>query len=398
MNGSRTPLERVTPPSVGPFREDTFRSPLHSGRVASILGISLGVAFSVCFLTGFLSHLIQHPPSFFEWPARPAWVYRVSQGVHVTTGIASIPLLLAKLWTVYPRFWTWPPLRSAAHAIERIALLPLVGGSLFLLFTGVGSISRWFPWDFSFPPAHYAAAWITIGALIVHVGAKAGAARLALSERSSDVTMDAVAEERAWAGLSRRGFLGAAFGAAAALAVATVGQTFRPFAAISVLAPRDPRVGPQGLPVNKTATSAGVVDAAMSESWRLTVEGNVTTPLSLSLDDMRAMAQRDADLVIACVDGWSAAGRWRGVPLRDLLAIAGAPARASATVRSLQRPGAAYTSSEVNAGQILDPDTMLALELNGAPLHIDHGFPVRLIGPNRPGVQQTKWVASVVVT
>jgi len=41
---------------------------------------------------------------------------------------------------------------------------------------------------------------------------------------------------------------------------------------------------------------------------------------------------------------------------------------------------------------------MLALELNGAPLHIDHGFPVRLIGPNRPGVQQTKWVTSVVVT
>ena len=169
MSGSPTPLERVTPPRVGPFREDAFRSPLHSVRVASILGISLGVTFTVCFLTGFLSHLIQHPPSFFEWPPRPGWLYRVSQGVHVTTGIASIPLLLAKLWTVYPRFWTWPPLRSAAHAIERLALLPLVGGSLFLLFTGVGSISRWFPWDFSFPPAHYAAAWITIGALIVHV-------------------------------------------------------------------------------------------------------------------------------------------------------------------------------------------------------------------------------------
>jgi len=221
MTGSPTPLERLTPPRVGPFREETFRSPLHSVRVASILGISLGVTFTVCFLTGFLSHLIQHPPSFYAWPARPGWLYRVSQGVHVTTGIASIPLLLAKLWTVYPRFWTWPPLRSAAHAIERLALLPLVGGSLFLLFTGVGSISRWFPWDFSFPPAHYAAAWITIGALIVHVGAKAGAARRALSGRSPDVTSEAVADERGWGGLSRRGFLGAAFGGAAALVVAT---------------------------------------------------------------------------------------------------------------------------------------------------------------------------------
>ena len=178
--------------------------------------------------------------------ARPGWLYRVSQGVHVRTGIASIPLLLAKLWTVYPRFWTWPPLRSAAHAVERLALLPLVGGSLFLLFTGVGSIARWFPWDFSFPPAHYAAAWITIGALIVHVGAKIGAARLALSTRSSDVASDAVDAERGWGGLSRRGFFGAAFGGAAALVVATIGQTVRPFAAVSVLAPRDPRVGPQG--------------------------------------------------------------------------------------------------------------------------------------------------------
>jgi len=41
---------------------------------------------------------------------------------------------------------------------------------------------------------------------------------------------------------------------------------------------------------------------------------------------------------------------------------------------------------------------MLAVALNGAPLHIDHGFPARLIGPNRPGVQQTKWVSRVVVS
>ena len=56
------------PPRVGPFREGAFRSPLHSVRVASILGIALGVTFTVCFVTGFLSHLIQHPPSFFAWP------------------------------------------------------------------------------------------------------------------------------------------------------------------------------------------------------------------------------------------------------------------------------------------------------------------------------------------
>ena len=394
MSEHRPTFERFAPPRLGPFREEAFRSPLHSVRVASILGIALGVAFSVCFLTGFLSHLIQHPPSFFGWPARPTWIYRVTQGVHVTTGIASIPLLLAKLWTVYPRFWTWPPLRSIPQAIERIALVPLVGGSLFMLFTGVGSIARWFPWEFSFPPAHYSGAWLTIGALVVHVGAKAGAARLALSPRSRGST----AAERAWGGLSRRGFLGAAFGGAAALVVATVGQTLRPLAAISVLAPRDPRTGPQGVPVNKTARSAGVVDAARSDSWRLAVRGNIETPLSLTLDELRAMQQREADLAIACVDGWSAAATWRGVPVVALLSLAGASPGAIATVVSLQDPGAAYASSELTDGQIADADTLLALELNGETLDIDHGFPVRLIGPNRPGVQQTKWVTAVIVS
>lgn len=389
-------LQKLAPPQVGPFRDDSFHSPLHSVRVASILGIALGVTFTVCFITGLASHLIQHPPSFFTWPSRPAWLFRVSQGVHVATGIASIPLLLAKLWTVYPRFWTYPPIRTAAHAVERLALLPLVGGALFLLFSGVASIFRWFPWEFSFPPAHYAAAWITIGALAIHVGAKAAAVRLALSSRSPESGVDAVATERGWGGLSRRGFLGVAFAAAGGLVVATVGQTLRPLAGLSVLAPRDPRVGPQGVPVNRTAAKAGVVDAANDPSYRLTVEGDVATPLSLSIDDLRAMTWREADLVIACVDGWSASARWSGVPIRDLLVAAGAPAGAACIVVSLQGP-TGYGQADVSDAHVSDPDTLLALELNGEPLDIDHGYPVRLIGPNRPGVMQTKWVTSVVV-
>ena len=58
---------------------------------------------------------------------------------------------------------------------------------------------------------------------------------------------------------------------------------------------------------------------------------------------------------------------------------------------SLERPGL-YSSAEVNHLQLADPDTLLALEVDGEPLSLDHGFPLRLIGPNRPGVLQTKWV------
>lgn len=379
------------PPRAGPFRQDAFESPLHSTRVATWLGIALGVSFVVCFATGILSHLIQHPPSWFTWPARPAWGYRVSRGIHVTTGIASIPLLLAKLWTVYPQLWTFPPLRSVAHLLERVSLVPLVGGSLFLLFTGLGSISRWFPWEFSFPTAHFAASWITIGALVVHVGAKLATTSAVLAHRRVDPPETASGDR-----LSRRGFLVASFATAGGLVATTVGQTFRPLAPFAFLAPRDPRVGPQGLPVNKSAESARVVELAQDPAFRLAVEGNVSTPRSFSLDELRGMPLREAELPIACVDGWSASARWRGVPLRDLLRLAGAPEGADARVDSFQ-PSGPYRRALVSSVHVADPDTLLALDLNGEPLALDHGFPVRLIGPNRPGVMQTKWVGRVVV-
>jgi DMSO/TMAO reductase YedYZ molybdopterin-dependent catalytic subunit len=389
-------LRRLAPPRVGPFREGAYHSSLHATRTASWLGISLGVAFTLCFVTGLLSHLIQHPVSWFTWPARPAWLYRVTQGIHVGTGIAAIPLLLAKLWVVSPRLWTWPPIRSVGHLAERISLVPLVGGSLFLLFTGISSINAFKPWNFSFPAAHYAAAWITIGALVVHVGAKLHVAARALSRGRAADPGDDRPVEASRPGVPRRGFLGAVGWAAAAVTLATVGQTVRPLRRVSVLAPRDPAVGPQGVPVNRTAHAAGVIEAATSPDYRLTVGGNVDAPLSLSLEDLRALPQREAVLPIACVDGWSAVATWRGISVRDLLERAGARSL-EAEVVSLQRPGAAFSSSVLDSEHAGDLDTLLALELNGEPLALDHGFPVRLIAPSRPGVLQTKWVTGVVV-
>lgn len=376
---------------VGPLREDAFSSELHTRRAGAILGIALGVSFTLCFATGLLSWAIQDPPSWFHWPSRPAGLYRFTQGLHVAAGIASIPLLLAKLWAVYPKLWRWPPVESIAHAIERISLLPLVGGSLFLLFSGVASITRWVPYPFSFPAAHFWAAWITIGALIVHIGAKASLLGPSLSRNSAERT-GPLPE----AGLSRRGFIWTGFAGAGALTLVTVGQTFRPLEFLAFLAPRKPSVGPQGFPVNKTAGSAGVSDLALDPAYRLAVSGAVSSPLSLSLEELRALPQREVTLPISCVDGWSATVRWRGVRVRDLLQMAGAAPQATAIAESLQ-PRGPYRSAELNLDHAHDPDTLLALEANGATLDIDHGYPVRLIGPNRPGVMQTKWVSRLVV-
>jgi DMSO/TMAO reductase YedYZ molybdopterin-dependent catalytic subunit len=369
-----------------------FTSPLHDERTAALLGIALGVAFGVCFLTGLLSHQIQHPSGWFWWPTRPVWLYRVTQGLHVATGLASVPLLLAKLWTVYPHLWTWPPVRGVAHAAERLSLLPLVGGSLFMLVTGVQNVARWYAWDFNFTAAHYSVAWITMGGLAVHVGAKLHITRRALDGTPSLSPSPSPVDST----LSRRGFLTSVAAAAAVITAATVGQTLRPLRAISVLGPRDPRVGPQGVPVNKTAAGARVLAAIHDDGYRLVVDGKVGRPLSLSIDDLRALPQREVDLPITCVEGWSATGRWRGVPVAELLRAAGARDGASAQVESLQARSR-YRISKLNDRQVADHDTLLALELNGEPLHPDHGFPVRLIAPNRPGVLQTKWLARVTV-
>ena len=374
-----------------PVTTESFASPLHDRRAAAWLGVALGVAFSTCFLTGLLSHLIQQPPGWFTWPSRPAGLYRVTQGVHVATGIAAVPLLLAKLWVVYPKLWAWPPVRGPAHAIERLGLVPLVGGSLFMLFSGVANIARWYPWRFGFTATHYWVAWITTGALVAHVGAKLAVTREGLAATSGGDAAGAPA-----GGLTRRGLLQTAFSASALLTLVTVGQTVRPLDRLGLLAPRRPGVGPQGVPVNKSAVGARVVEAARDLGYRLVVEGRVRERLSLSLDDLRALPQHEVVLPIACVEGWSATARWSGVRVRDLLALAGAPAGAAVLVDSLQRRGA-YRSSALNRSHAGDPDTLLALDLFGEPLHIDHGFPVRLIGPNRPGVLQTKWVARLVV-
>lgn len=168
----------------GPFRAGRFSSPLHSPWVAARLGTLLGIAFGICFLTGLYSHFLQHQPHWAPWlTSRPVWLYRVSQGLHVATGLASIPLLLAKLWTVYPKLFEWPPARSLSHAVERGSLFLLVAGSGFQLITGLMNVAGWYAFKFFFTPAHYWTAYITIGAMLIHIGCKLTVARQELTAK-----------------------------------------------------------------------------------------------------------------------------------------------------------------------------------------------------------------------
>ncbi|MCW2573997.1 MAG: Oxidoreductase, molybdopterin binding, partial [Modestobacter sp.] len=116
--------------------------------------------------------------------------------------------------------------------------------------------------------------------------------------------------------------------------------------------------------------------------------------LELSLADLQGFPQRTERLPITCVEGWSSTATWSGIRLGDLLEEAGLPRDTEVTVESLQT-GGLYRVSTVSAPHARSPRTLLALQLDGEPLAADHGYPVRLIAPNRPGVMQTKWVTRV---
>ncbi|MGZ6748772.1 MAG: molybdopterin-dependent oxidoreductase, partial [Nocardioides sp.] len=153
--------------------------------------------------------------------------------------------------------------------------------------------------------------------------------------------------------------------------------------------------GPQGIPINKSARAARVTTTATSPSYLLTVSHG-DTRRTFTRAELLALPQSTHELPIACVEGWSASGTWTGVPVRDLLDLVDAPAGSEVAVTSLQQ-GGYYGHTTLPGNFADDRRTLLALALDGQPLALDHGYPARLIAPDRPGVLQTKWVTSLEV-
>lgn len=365
---------------------DDFTSPARGTALTARVGSALGVCFCVCFLTGMWSHVQYATPGWLTLSPHPTQLYRVTQGLHVISGTAAIPLLLVKLWSVFPRLFIRPPRGARAlvvELVERASIAVLVAASVFMLASGTLNIIGWYPWEFSFRRTHEAVAWVAIGSLLVHVAVKLPAIRQGLSERLDDEPpTDPTAP-------TRRSVLTGALAASGLAVLLTAGQTVPWLRRVSAFSVR-PGDGPQDLPVNRTASAAGTDRTALDPGWRLQVVAGGRT-MSLTRDQLLAMPQSTHRLPIACVEGWSRSAEWTGVPLRDLVALAGASPGTDVVVRSLQTRGA-FGSSRVVADVVRDGRTMLALQLNGQPLDVDHGYPARLIAPNRPGVFQTKWV------
>ncbi|MCW2784552.1 MAG: reductase [Marmoricola sp.] len=378
-------------------KEDDFTSRLRSPAVAARVGVWLGICFGIAFVTGLISHEAHVTHPFIAFPTRPVGLYRVTQGLHVITGTAAIPLLLVKLWAVFPKLFAPPPRKArelVVEGLERGSIAVLVGSSIFQLASGLLNTSQWYPWGFSFRATHYTMAWIAIGSLIVHIAVKLPIIRDVLGADIEDGKHDRPGMGDEQPPISRRGLVRGAFLAAGVAVLATAGSSVPVLKKVSVFAIRSGN-GPGGIPINKSAKQVDVVAAALSPDFRLTL-AHGSTEMEFSRSDLEQLRQRTHDLPIACVEGWSASGTWSGVRLRDLLDLVGAPKGRDVRVVSLQQHGP-YKVTVLPRQFVDDPLTMLALGLSGEKLALDHGYPCRLMAPDRPGVFQTKWVSRLEV-
>jgi DMSO/TMAO reductase YedYZ molybdopterin-dependent catalytic subunit len=133
--------------------------------------------------------------------------------------------------------------------------------------------------------------------------------------------------------------------------------------------------------------------------WTVVIDGLVSTPMEFSLAALKAMPGRTQITRHDCVEGWSAIGKWTGVPLGELLhQVRPLPEARYAVFHcaDLDEDGVAYYES-MAVQDCYHPQTILAYELNGQPLDIPHGAPLRLRFERQLGYKQAKYIMRIQV-
>jgi DMSO/TMAO reductase YedYZ molybdopterin-dependent catalytic subunit len=133
--------------------------------------------------------------------------------------------------------------------------------------------------------------------------------------------------------------------------------------------------------------------AANFAGWTLVVDGLVAHPLALNLTQIRALPARTQITRHDCVEGWSCIGEWTGARLGPLMAMAGVlPAARHIVLHCADTLGDAKYYETLDLVDVDHPQTILAYELNGAPLTVAHGAPLRLRAERYLGYKQAKYV------
>lgn len=131
--------------------------------------------------------------------------------------------------------------------------------------------------------------------------------------------------------------------------------------------------------------------------WRLRVDGQVARKLSLSLSQLRTLPHREQITRHDCVEGWSAIGKWRGVPLKTVLDAAGLrPGARYIVLHCADRMGNGQPYYEsIDLVDAFHPQTILAFALNDRPLSVANGAPLRLRVERQLGYKQAKYLTRI---
>jgi DMSO/TMAO reductase YedYZ molybdopterin-dependent catalytic subunit len=139
-------------------------------------------------------------------------------------------------------------------------------------------------------------------------------------------------------------------------------------------------------------------DAAKQFSiWKLDVKGLVKQPMSLSLADLKSMASRTQITRHDCVEGWSAIAKWKGVRVEEIIKKVQPTADAKYIVfrcMDTDSDGSNYYES-IDLVDAVHPQTILAYEMNGQPLPVENGAPLRLRIENQLGYKHAKYIRSL---
>jgi DMSO/TMAO reductase YedYZ molybdopterin-dependent catalytic subunit len=325
----------------------------------------------VLLLTGGLIYLPATHTALIRVLPLLAWV-------HDTAGIAFLVLLFLPLLPA-------PPARRLAWGDWLVSLG--VGAACCLTGVVVWRVA-WFPavWRANAFSLH------GLTAVVLGLWALGHAARYLLPARLRGGALAPAYR----AGVGRRDFLRASLGGAAlaVLAAASLGGVARALQGL-------------GRALGSVGTGAGGADQGWQiytvtgtfppfdpATWRLQVEGGVARPRSFTLGELQALPDTRAVRNFQCVTGWVVPGvSWHGVDLATLLAACGGASGGYLTFFSAD---GVYVDS-LSYAQATAPGTLLAYGMDGGPLPLEHGGPLRLVVPSMYGYKSVKWVNRVRV-
>lgn len=131
-------------------------------------------------------------------------------------------------------------------------------------------------------------------------------------------------------------------------------------------------------------------------AWRLEISGLVEQPRSYTFDDIKALPSVSQETTLMCISNYLGGGlmsnaMWKGLPLRDLLTAA----RPRPGIAKVVLFGADGYTDTYPLAKAMEPTTFVAYEMNGEPLPVRHGYPVRILTPGLFGEKSVKWVTRI---